>query len=213
MPIETRPVLIEMTFPIWFLAAFLPMVASQIMRLHQHDAGSWIFWDYAGRLAALAILAAIPAARAVTFRRDKRRMRLWQVAVWIGGVALVSIYLGEWAGVINATFPMTVLGRYPHLSGWLYPFDLVVGLALVALHEELIFRRCAQHVLKPRLGEGRAALLASSLLFGCYHWWAGIGTIIEASISGALLMVFLRRSGALWPVVFTHFLIDLAISA
>src|SRR5215469_15460936 len=162
-----------MTFPIWFLAALLPMVVSQIIRLHQHDAGSWIFWDYAGRLAALAILAAIPAARAVTFRRDKRRMRLWQVAVWIGGVALASIYRGGWAGVINATFPMTVLGRYPHLSGWLYPFDLVVGLALVALHEELVFRRCAQHV--GRASHGFPATIRRAMARGAHPLFDRLG--------------------------------------
>jgi hypothetical protein len=37
--------------PGWFVAALLPMIASQVLRLHQHDAASWIFWDYAGRAA------------------------------------------------------------------------------------------------------------------------------------------------------------------
>jgi hypothetical protein len=40
----------------WFGAAFIPVVASQVLRLHQHDAGGWLFWDYAGRLAGLAVL-------------------------------------------------------------------------------------------------------------------------------------------------------------
>ena len=44
--------------PIWFVAAFIPMVASQVLRLHQHDPGGWLFWDYAGRLGGLAVLAA-----------------------------------------------------------------------------------------------------------------------------------------------------------
>jgi hypothetical protein len=57
--------------PIWFVAAFIPMVASQVLRLHQLDAGGWLFWNYAGRLAALAVLAAM--ARPVAFRREKLR--------------------------------------------------------------------------------------------------------------------------------------------
>jgi len=40
-------------------AAFPPMRASQILRLHQHDPASRIFLDYGGRLSGLAVLAAI----------------------------------------------------------------------------------------------------------------------------------------------------------
>jgi uncharacterized protein len=202
-----------MMIPGWFIIALVLMVASQIVRLQQYDAGSWIAWDYAGRLGTLAVLVAIPAARAVAFRRGDRRMPLWQIALWVMGIVLAGIYLAGWARVIDAAFPMTVLGRYPHLSGWLYPFDLVLGLTLVAFHEELVFRRCAQHVLQPWLGNGWLSVLATSLLFGFYHWWAGLGAIIEATILGVLFILFLRRSGALWPVVLAHFLTDAAIFA
>jgi len=49
--------------PLWFFAALVPMVASQIVRLRQSDPAAWIFWDYAGRLGALAVLGTIAAAR------------------------------------------------------------------------------------------------------------------------------------------------------
>ena len=45
--------------PVWFVAALVPMVVSQIVRLEQSDAATWIFWDYAGRLGALAIPEAL----------------------------------------------------------------------------------------------------------------------------------------------------------
>jgi hypothetical protein len=32
--------------PLWFVAALVPMVASQIVRLEQSDPATWIFWDY-----------------------------------------------------------------------------------------------------------------------------------------------------------------------
>jgi membrane protease YdiL (CAAX protease family) len=50
---------------------------------------------------------------------------------------------------------------------------------------------------------------ATSLLFGAYHWWTGIGNIIEAVLVGVLLMLFYRRSAALWPVVLAHYLTDI----
>src|SRR6516162_6121930 len=128
------------------------MIASQIVRLHQSQAANWIFWDYAGRIGALAILAAIPAARAVAFRWDKRQMSLWEVTLWILAISFAERITQQVSRFINVAFPMTVFGVYPRPSGWLYLIDLGLGLALVAVSEEIIFRRCARHVLQPYLG-------------------------------------------------------------
>jgi membrane protease YdiL (CAAX protease family) len=123
---------------------------------------------------------------------------------------LASIYLASWTRIINAAFPMTVLGGYPRpLHGLLYAVDLFFGLALVAFSEEIIFRRCARHVFRSQLGDGWLLVLATSLLFGCYHWWAGLGRVVDAAVVGALFMFFYQRSGVLWPVVLAHYLIDL----
>src|SRR5690348_16339032 len=144
----------------WFATALIPMIASQVVRLHQSQAANWIFWDYAGRVGAMAILAAIPAARAVAFRWRKRQTSLREITVWIL-IILLADRISQWVShFINATFPMTVLGAYPRLNGWLYLLDLGFGLALVALSEEIIFRRCSGHVLQPYLGDGNVALIA-----------------------------------------------------
>src|SRR5581483_3529870 len=94
-----------------------------------------------------------------------------------------------------------VRGAYPQLSGWLYFVDLVFGIALVAYSEEIVFRRCARYVFQFYFYDSRVLVFATSLLFGAYHWWAGVGNIVEAALMGILLMLFLQRSEALWPVV------------
>jgi membrane protease YdiL (CAAX protease family) len=154
------------------------MVASQIVRLHQHEAVGWLLWDYAGRLVGLALLATIPSARAVAFSRHERRLPFWKIVAWIAGIVLADVYLVRWTRMTNAAFPITVLGSYPRPSGWLYSFDLVFGLVLVAFSEEIVFRRCAAHALRSHLGNGSLLILATSLLFGFYHWWAGLGHIV-----------------------------------
>src|SRR5512136_2396270 len=82
--------------PLWFVAALVPMVLSQIVRLKQSDPTTWIFWDYAGRLGALAVLGAIPSARMITFRWERLRMALWEAGFWIAGIVLVDHYLCGW---------------------------------------------------------------------------------------------------------------------
>jgi uncharacterized protein len=196
--------------PIWFAAALIPMVASQIARLQQTDLGTWIFWDYAGRLGGLAILAIIPSARAVAFRWERLRMDLWKVALWIVGIVLADHFLGGWARrVIDTALPATALGVYPRPSGWLYFVDLVFGMALVACSEEIVFRRCARHVFRHYLDDGYVLVFVTSLLFGAYHWWTGVGNIVEATVMGVLLMLFLQRSVALWPAILSHYLTDI----
>lgn len=194
---------------LWFVAALVPLVMSQIVRLEQSDPATWISWDYAGRLGALAVLGAIPSARAVAFQRERLRMSYWEAASWIVGIVLFDRYVCGWIRrTLNGALPATVLGGYPEPHGSLQIIDMVFGLALVAYSEEIVFRRCARHLFQFYLNDGYALVVVTSMLFGAYHWWTGIGNIVEAVLIGVLLMLFYRRSAALWPVVLGHYFID-----
>jgi uncharacterized protein len=196
--------------PLWFVAALVPMVLSQIIRLHQSDPAAWIFWDYAGRLGALSVLAAVPSARTVTFRRERLRITRWEVALWIVGIVLIDYFLvGRIGRTLNAALPATVLGVYPQPRGWLHIFDFAFGLALVAYSEEIVFRRCARDFFRPYLNDGFALVVVTSILFGAYHWWTGVGNILAVILIGTLLMLFYQRAGALWPAVLAHYLVDI----
>jgi membrane protease YdiL (CAAX protease family) len=86
----------------------------------------------------------------------------------------------------------------------------VFALGLDTYTEEVVFRRCARHVFKPYLGDGLLLVLVTSLLFGAYHWWSGVGNILAATLMGILFMLFYQCSGSLWPVVLSHYLADVA---
>ncbi len=185
------------------------MVASQVLRLRHLDAGGWLFWDYAGRLGGLAVLAAM--AWPVAFRGETLRMPWMQVALWVLGIVLVDHSLGGWIRTTgNHLFPSTVLGHYPLSIGWLHWFDILFGLSIDTYTEEVVFRRCARQVFEPYLGDGLLLVLVTSLLFGAYHWWSGVGNILAAMLMGVLFMLFFQRSGSLWPVVLSHYLTDVA---
>jgi membrane protease YdiL (CAAX protease family) len=192
----------------WVIFAACAAVAAQVIRLQQTDPAAWIFWDYAGRLAALALLAANPAVRAAIYRSERLKISL---AIVINcGLFLIPISCATWiAGNIYAAFlPVLRLGSYPRPDGWLLVFDLTIGLALVALHEEIFFRR-AMRLALGGLGDGRAMILVSGVLFGAYHWWTGVPNMIGAGIFGLVAMQLYCRSGALWPIVVIHYLADL----
>jgi len=191
----------------WTIAAICLDVLSQTIRLQQTDPGAWLFWDYAGRLAVLAVLAADPAVRRAVYRRDRLKISL--AIVINGGLLLIPISCATWiaAQIYSAALPPLRLGAYPRPDGWLLLFDLTAGLALVALHEEIVFRRVMREVLAP-LGDGRSMALASAVLFGAFHWWTGVPNMVAAGIFGYVAMRIYCRSGALWPLVVIHYLAD-----
>jgi hypothetical protein len=140
------------------------------MRMQQTDPVAWLAFDYAGRLGSLAVLAAIPAARIVAFRREALEIAWLELTIWAVGLLAFELIIGQaMAWIINLLIPGTWLTALPQLSGWLYALDLTFGVALVAYHEEVLFRRCARAVLGKSLGEGTKLVVATALLFGGFH--------------------------------------------
>ena len=157
----------------------------------------------------MAVLASIPLARKIAFRRERLQINLWHAAIWVVGIVLVDHYLCGWIRrTINSALPTTVLGHYPEPHGWLRLLDLTFGIALVAYSEEVVFRRCACCFFRTYINNDWLLVIFSSVLFGAYHWWTGVGNIAEAVLIGLLLMLFYLRSVALWPVVLAHYLTD-----
>jgi membrane protease YdiL (CAAX protease family) len=192
---------------VWLLLVLCFEVAVQIIRLQQTDPAAWLFWDYIGRVGTLLLLAINPDMRAAAFRRERLQISLAIVINW--GLLLIPI---SWAAlafghICGALLPDMRLGFYPRPEGWLRFFDLTFGIALVAWHEEIVFRRVMRQALQ-NLGEGPATLLASSVLFGAHHWWTGLPNMINAGVFGLVLMRVYCRSGALWPLVAIHYLAD-----
>ena len=197
------------SIPLWFIAPFVPMVLSQIVRIYQTTAFGWIMCDYAGRLGALAVLAAIPAARVVAFRREALKTSWRETTLWIVAIVVVFPAFAPWLNLqLTLLVPGTRIGTYYPPDGWLNIVDLTFGMALTAYHEETVFRRCAQAVFSAKWGNGAVIVLLTSLLFAAYHWTTGIGNIVPVFFFGIYMMLFLRRVGSLWPLVIAHFLVD-----
>lgn len=195
--------------PLWLLAAIAPMLVSEMVRLSQSDPLVWIACDYGGRIIALTVLAAVPAARDVAFSHQEIRIPWWEVVLWIIGlVAFDSVVDHGISDHVNAMFPGTQIGQYPSAHGWLFLIDTFLGLALVAYSEEVIFRRCAFEVLNGLVDDKSATVVITAALFASYHWWTGAGNIVATMLFGVVAMLLYRRAGALLPVVLAHYLCD-----
>jgi membrane protease YdiL (CAAX protease family) len=85
--------------------------------------------------------------------------------------------------------------------------DLTVGLALVGLMEELIFRglaaACLEHYLPPA-----GVVAVSALLFGLIHWSLGWHSVVVTGAIGAVFMFAYLRLRSILPLVLAHFVVN-----
>lgn len=209
-PALLRPLRRPLTQPllVCFALAVFAMLPTQIFRLSQTEALPWLLADYGGRLLALGVLLVHPAGRWVLSQPCGLKVGKSEALIWILAI-VVLLRLSGIDAWLAALLPQTRLGAYPAPQGALYFFDLGIGLALVALHEEVVFRQMASQALSRFLASDLAVTLASAVIFALYHWWTGIGNMLAALLFGLVAMPCYRRCGSLWPVGIAHYILDL----
>lgn len=192
-----------------FVVILALSVPFQLWRSHQADAAAWFSVDYLMRAAVLIALAAARPTRHIAFKARPIQIGKTELVAWFLVAAVLAAICGYeplWR-IAEALVPDIRLDFPPRTTGSLYFIDLTFGLMLVAIHEEIFFRRVARVVFRP-LGDGKTMVALSSVIFGLFHWWTGLPNMLLAMAVGAFLMLLYRRSGALWPAVLAHYLID-----
>lgn len=190
-----------------FAAAILAMLPTQIIRLSMTEALPWLIADYGGRILSICVVLVLPAGQWCLRQKDRLRVEPVEAFLWIA--FLVFLFkLTPLDRALGSFLPETALGTYPQPSGALYLFDLTIGIALVAFHEELVFRKLAYHALRRVTANETAIIFASAVAFTAYHWWTGIGNMIGVALFALLAMPCYRRTGSLWPIAIAHYLLD-----
>ena len=92
---------------------------------------------------------------------------------------------------------------------YLKAFDLTIGLLLVALSEELVYRKLMLDVLAKWQFRLASIYIVSSLLFAALHVYQSAGTTAGAFAAGLILMYVYRKSGTLWVPIAAHYVANL----
>lgn len=90
-------------------------------------------------------------------------------------------------------------------------FDLTVGLLLVAITEELIFRKFARRHFDRQGLRPDQIIFRSGLLFGLIHWEQGVASVLNAWVFGALAMAAYIQTNRLWVPIVAHYIVNLLI--
>lgn len=163
--------------------------------------------DYAERVVLIGLIMVFGDFR---FRHAVFRFR----AVVLTGLTVV-LALGLYYADNNLSLVIPILGdqiwAFSELeSDPIFYFDLTIGLALVAVSEELVFRYQFVQVLPHRMA---AQYLLSTFAFALIHVPQGVTGLIVAGLIGWLLMALYRTTRTLAAPIVAHFLIDLILFA
>lgn len=167
----------------------------------------WLVADYLPRLVTLALILLIPVLRIIALSRETPiRVSIWRI--------LALLFCGMAIATISRLCEVNIDPYFPDSDGIPYPvfesralhwFDLTFGLLLVAVHEELVFRKLFLRLVEPVLGSRALTVIIGALLFGLIHWENGVGNTIAATVAGFILMFVYIRTGNLTSPITVHF--------
>lgn len=163
-------------------------------------------------LSRVAVIGAALAGGVLALPGPRREWSWLKVAVAAPAFLVLLLALSEVQQVLPAPWPWLRQNLYPYIESFdLWLFDLTIGLVLVAVAEELAFRKVFHGLWQDR---GWPALsLVSSVAFGLLHAPQGALAVVSTAFAGVLLMKAYRASGTLWVPIGLHYAANLVVFA
>lgn len=197
------------------LAAILlavPFYLNDFANIYVGDWRWWLLIDYLGvkLLPFLVVLWLI----------STRRMAAREFGLTTQPVpsCLLVFLIASVVGTVidqNGYQVLASLPGYPRLGGmpsitssvwnWL---DLTLGLLMVGIFEELVFRGFAHTFIGRYTGNAFAIVAISSVAFGLAHWSGGLHSVVITSTIGSVFMMAYLRTRSLPAIMLAHFAID-----
>jgi membrane protease YdiL (CAAX protease family) len=146
-------------------------------------------------------------------RASRLSEHLTSLNIWTVCLATILIICGNW--ILDTTMSIFGIRYYWH---WLYfpklefgllkMADLALGLFLVAVSEELVFRKLMSEVLLKFTSNRIVLYLVSSFLFAALHLVQNPGVAVKALFFGFVSMYVYRSRGTLLVPIAVHYLTD-----
>ncbi len=187
-------------------AVYLPYAVKRAIVTGTPGEVYWLAWDYSIRIVSLVGIYACYRCGLIDAGGTRASMRK-VVAAFILGLLFLYLLDAHVFPVLARSLPYLHLFRPPAIRNEvLLIFDLTIGLALVAVSEELAFRRVAFSALQ-RLGlGGKGVVLASAAIFALVHLTSGLDALLNVFLLGLMLGTVFWVTRRLSLCVILHYL-------
>lgn len=169
---------------------------------------SWLAIDYISRiLSLLIVLFFVPKKFFYLNKTTTSDVVFYSFILTIFGTAIIHLIDKNLYGF----FEFSHFIKFPKIENEFFNyFDLYIGLILVAISEEIIFRGYFFALFKNRL-TNQNIIFFSSLFFALIHWGSGLDAVIGAFLWGVLAMVILLRTNSIIPTIIAHYFTNLIL--
>jgi membrane protease YdiL (CAAX protease family) len=197
----------------WFAVAvaFAPFAIKRAIFLGQHDYIVWLTADYTARIVSLAGVAMAWCCGLLVNARAPARI----VPSLLVFVALLASELSVQKFVspfLDIHLNYLKLSPFPDIPDpFLRYFDLTLGLLLVALSEESVFRALLMSLLERLRINPILVVLLSAAAFASIHLTSGLAITLNAFLHGLLLGAAYWWTRRLTVCIASHYLVDLYV--
>lgn len=190
----------------------LPFLLNDLANIFVRDYRVWLAIDY-------AFVKALPLAVILYFLRVRRisfsdlgiqGLRFGRFLGWTFTMTILGVILDQFGSRFFASLlPDTRLGGMPPITNALVnQIDLYLGLALVAVVEEVIFRGLYFTLLSRYFPSRIIVFAISASAFGLIHWSLGLSAIAHTAVIGAVFMICIGKTGSVLPTIVAHFFVN-----
>jgi uncharacterized protein len=189
-----------------------PFYLNDFANLYVTDWRAWLAIDYvAVKLFPLAVIGWLIASRRMTqadFGLVPQSSPAFLATFLLA--ALAGTLIDQNAYQVMAGMPgYGALGAMPAIRSDLWNrLDLGVGLLLVGLVEELVFRAYACTVISRYTRNPAAIIAISAAAFGLIHWSLGSNSVLITALIGAVFMAFYLRTHSVPALALAHFAVN-----
>jgi uncharacterized protein len=189
-----------------------PFYLNDFANLFVADWHAWLAIDYvAVKLFPLTAIAWLIASRRMTladFGLVQQPTPAFLATLLLA--ALAGTLIDQNAYNLMARVPgYGALGVMPVIRSDLWNrFDLSIGLLLVGLAEELVFRAYACTVISRYTAHPVAIVAISAIAFGLIHWSLGSNSVLITALIGAVFMAFYLWTRSVPALALAHFMVN-----
>jgi membrane protease YdiL (CAAX protease family) len=195
-----------------FALLVLPFYINDFSSIFIQDWRWWLGIDY-------VLVKLVPLAGAAWLIRTGqfscqelgfRPQRVMTFIPWTIGLTMVCTLIDQNVYTLTSGMPgYPPLGGMPAITSPFWNWiDLTLGLALVGLCEELVFRGYLHTIFRQMALSPGMIIVMSSTAFGLAHWCLGLPSVLITGLIGALLMIAYMRTGSLYAMMLAHFLVN-----
>ncbi len=198
---------------VWVLALLcVPFYLNDFSNIYVTDWRLWIFIDYTSvKLFPFLIvlwLISTKRMRSPEFGLIPQTAISFVTVFLIGTLAVIFILQNGYL-ILNGFPGYPRLGKMPEITSplWLW-IDLTIGLLMVGVFEELVFRGylctfISRYTRRPWMIVG-----VSAVAFGFIHWSGGLHMVMLTAAAGAVFMLLYLQTRSLPAIILAHFAVD-----